>query len=45
MSAVMPFAGDQRVSIERARAQIMETGSFSGLLPAGAYTLERNRLR
>ena len=37
--AVMPFAGDQRVSIERARAQIMETGSFSGLLPAGAYTL------
>ena len=37
--AVMPFAGDQRVSIERARAQIMETGSFSGMLPAGAYTL------
>ncbi len=36
---VMPFAGDQRVSIERARAQILETGSFSGLLPAGAYTL------
>lgn len=37
--AVMPFAGDQRASIERARAQIVETGSFSGLLPAGAYTL------
>ena len=37
--AVMPFAGDQRVSIERARAQILETGSFSGLLPAGDYTL------
>ena len=37
--AVMPFAGDQRVSIERARAQILETGSFSGLLPSGDYTL------
>lgn len=37
--AVMPFAGDQRESIERARTQILETGSFSGLLPAGAYTL------
>ena len=37
--AVMPFAGDQRASIERARTQIVETGSFSGLLPAGAYTL------
>lgn len=37
--AVMPFAGDQRTSIERARTQIVETGSFSGLLPAGAYTL------
>ena len=35
----MPFAGDQRVSIERARTQIQETGSFSGLLPAGEYTL------
>lgn len=37
--AVMPFAGDQRVSIERARTQLLETGSFSGLLPAGDYTL------
>ena len=37
--AAMPFAGDQRVSIERARTQIQETGSFSGLLPAGEYTL------
>lgn len=37
--AVMPFAGDHRVSIERARAQILETGSFSGLLPAGDYTI------
>jgi hypothetical protein len=27
------------VSIERARAKILETGSFSGLLPAGDYTL------
>ena len=35
--AVMPFAGDQRVSIERARAQIMETGSFSG--PAAGRSL------
>ncbi|MCC6966854.1 MAG: DUF4157 domain-containing protein [Nitrospira sp.] len=37
--AAMPFAGDQRESVERARTQILETGSFSGLLPAGAYTL------
>ena len=37
--AAMPFAGDQRVSIERARTQIQETGSFSGLLLARAYTL------
>ncbi len=37
--AAMPFAGDQRESIERARTQILETGSFSGLLPAGDYTL------
>lgn len=39
ISVVMPFAGDQRASIEHARAQILESGSFSGLLPAGAYTL------
>lgn len=37
--AAMPFAGDQRASIEHARVQILESGSFSGLLPAGAYTL------
>ncbi len=37
--AAMPFAGDQRVSVERVRAKILETGSFSGLLPAGDYTL------
>ncbi|MEK6804824.1 MAG: DUF4157 domain-containing protein [Nitrospirota bacterium] len=37
--AAMPFAGDQRASIEHARAQILESGSFSGLLPAGVYTL------
>ncbi len=37
--AAMPLAGAQRVSIERARAKILETGSFSGLLPAGDYTL------
>lgn len=37
--SIMPFAGDQRVSIERARTQILGTGSFSGLLPAGTYTL------
>lgn len=37
--SAMPFAGDQRASIEHAHAQILESGSFSGLLPAGAYTL------
>ena len=36
---VRPFAPDQRRSIEFADKAIKETGSFTGLLPAGNYTL------
>ena len=39
MLVVMPFAGDQGASIERARILILDTGSFFGLLPGGTYTL------
>lgn len=38
----VPGSGVQKntdPSIERARTQILESGSFTGLLPAGAYTL------
>ncbi len=37
--AVMPFAPDQRAAIDTAMAQIAETGSYDGPLPAGEYTL------
>ena len=37
--ATMPFAQDQRASIEAARQKIAETGYFTGLIPAGDYTL------
>ena len=36
---VWPFAPDQRRSIEFAAGAIKKTGSFTGLLPAGSYTL------
>lgn len=35
----MPFAPDERMAIEHARAQLQQKGSFRGLLPMGAYTL------
>lgn len=34
---IMPFAPDQRKSIEWARTVIKNTGSFHGMLPAGTY--------
>jgi hypothetical protein len=34
---VMPFAPDQRKSIEWAQTVIKNTGSFNGMLPAGTY--------
>jgi hypothetical protein len=37
--AAMPFAQDQRASIEAARQEIAATGYFTGLIPAGDYTL------
>lgn len=39
MPAVQPFAPDQRRSIETAAKALKDTGSFTGLLPAGNYTL------
>lgn len=36
---VQPFAPDQQKSIEVAALVIKDTGSFTGLLPAGNYTL------
>jgi hypothetical protein len=35
----MPFAPDQRKSIEWAQTVVSETGSFYGMLPQGAYTV------
>lgn len=37
--ATMPFAPDQRASIEYAQATFAETGAFTGMLPMGTYTL------
>ncbi len=37
--AEMPFAPDQRKSIERAQTVISETGSFHGMLPQGSYSV------
>lgn len=36
---VMPFAPDQRKSIETAQEQLAESGSFIGMLPVGTYQL------
>jgi hypothetical protein len=36
----MPFGGDLRASIERARDEISKSGEFSGMLPKGSYTLD-----
>jgi hypothetical protein len=36
---VQPFAPDQRRSIETAAKTLKDTGYFTGLLPAGSYTL------
>ncbi|MBS0153065.1 MAG: hypothetical protein JSS38_00590 [Nitrospira sp.] len=36
---VQPFAPDQRRSIETAAKVLKDTGYFTGLLPAGSYTL------
>jgi hypothetical protein len=36
---IMPFAPDQRKSIEWARQVIKNTGSFNGMLPAGSYSV------
>ena len=36
--AAMPFIPDQRKAIELAQAQVVETGAFEGILPAGTYT-------
>jgi hypothetical protein len=38
MAAQMPFAPDQRASIEAAAAQVSKEGRYQGLLPAGEYT-------
>ncbi|MGF1626336.1 MAG: DUF4157 domain-containing protein [Alphaproteobacteria bacterium] len=37
---LMPFAADERKSIEVAAARLQETGYFSGMMPAGAYLLD-----
>ena len=37
--AAMPFAPDQKKSIEWAQLVMTETGKFEGMLPAGEYTL------
>lgn len=37
--AAMPFAPDQRKSIEWAITVVTETGSFKGMLPVGDYTI------
>ena len=37
--AAMPFATDQREAIAYAKAELSESRSFDGLLPAGEYTL------
>lgn len=37
--AVLPFAPDQRAAIQAAQAQVAESRSYSGLLPAGTYKL------
>ncbi|MFT7518362.1 MAG: opacity protein-like surface antigen [Kiritimatiellia bacterium] len=37
--AVMPFAPDQRKSIEWATTVMTNTGSFKGMLPVGKYTV------
>ncbi len=37
--AIMPLMPDQRASVERAQAAVLETGTFRGMLPAGEYTL------
>ncbi len=38
--AAMPFAPDERKSIEWAKTVVLETGSFYGMLPAGQYGFE-----
>ncbi len=38
-AAAMPLLPDQRASVERAMAQVAESGSFTGMLPKGDYTL------
>jgi hypothetical protein len=40
--AEMPFAQDERRSIEVAMEQLRATGAFDGMLPVGAYTLGSN---
>ncbi len=37
--AAMPLMPDQRASVEHAQAQVLESGAFLGMLPAGEYTL------
>lgn len=37
---VMPFAADERRSIEAAAAVLAESGYFSGMIPAGPYLLD-----
>ena len=36
---VSPFANDQRAALDFARSAIYQTGTFSGYLPIGSYTL------
>ena len=38
----VPFAPDERMAIEHAKAQLQQTGSFRGLLPMGAYTIGKD---
>ena len=39
VQAAMPFGQVERTSIETARQEIMDTGYFTGMIPAGDYTL------